>query len=104
MPSLPDEAAMPRLIGAVPFEQNDERQTSDRRMMTGAFARIDREEIDPVPGMATKTLILPSGHPEKDTGLTEVIRQVSGRAFWRVRNQRSICGPSGYSVRSGCRR
>ncbi len=43
-----------RLIGAVLFEQNDERQTSCRYMMVEALARIDAEEIDPILGITTK--------------------------------------------------
>ncbi len=54
MPSLPNEASIPRLIGAVLFEQNDAWQTSSRYMMLEAFARIDTEEIDPIPGMTTE--------------------------------------------------
>jgi len=43
-----------RRIGAVPFEQVDEWQTSGRYMMVEAFARIDTEEIDPSLSIATK--------------------------------------------------
>jgi hypothetical protein len=54
MPSLPNDASIMRLIGAVLFEQNDEWQTSRRSMMVEAFARIDTEEIDPILGITTK--------------------------------------------------
>ena len=43
-----------RLIAAVPFEQNDEWQTSSRYMMVDAFARIDTEEIDSILSITTK--------------------------------------------------
>lgn len=43
-----------RLIGAVPFEQNDEWQTTSRYMMVEAFAQIDKEEIDPILSITTK--------------------------------------------------
>ncbi len=42
------------LIGAVLFEQNDEWQTSSRYMMVEAFARIDKEVIDPIFSNTTK--------------------------------------------------
>ena len=51
---FPKEASIRRMIGAVLFEQNDEWQTSSRSMMVEAFARIDKEEIDPILGMTTK--------------------------------------------------
>jgi putative transposase len=44
---LPNEASIRRLIGAVRFEQNDAWQASSRYMMVEAFARIDKDEIDP---------------------------------------------------------
>lgn len=47
MPSLPNEASIMRMIGAVRFEQNDEWQTSSRYMMVEAFAQIDKEGIAP---------------------------------------------------------
>jgi hypothetical protein len=54
MPSIPNEASIMRLIGAVPFEQNDEWQTSSHYMMVEALARIDTEEIDPMLSITTK--------------------------------------------------
>ena len=54
MPSLPNEASIMRLIGAVLFEANDEWQTSSRYMMVEAFAQIDKEEIDPILSITTK--------------------------------------------------
>jgi len=51
---FPNEASIMRLIGAVLFEQNDEWQTSSRYMMVEAFARIDKEEIDPILSITTK--------------------------------------------------
>ena len=54
MPSLPNEASILRLIGAVLFEQNDEWLTSSRSMMVEAFARIDTKEIDPLLSMTMK--------------------------------------------------
>ena len=54
MPSLPNEASIMRLIGAVLFEQNDEWQTASRYMMVEAFAQIDKEEIDPILSITTK--------------------------------------------------
>ena len=43
-----------RLIGAVLVEKNDEWQTSSRCMIIEPFARIDTEEIDPIPSITTK--------------------------------------------------
>ena len=40
-PHFPNEACIPRLIGAVLFEQNDDWQSQHRSMMDKAFARID---------------------------------------------------------------
>ncbi len=51
---FPSEALILRLIGAVPFEQNDERQTSSRHRMVEVVARTDKEEIDPLPSITTK--------------------------------------------------
>ena len=70
---FPNEASIMRLIGAVLFEQNDEWQTSSRYMMVEAFAQIDKEEIDPILSITTKSrLIMTSGHPEK-------LHQLDGR-------------------------
>lgn len=41
-------------IGAVLCEQNDEWQASSRDVMVEAFARIDKQEIDFIRGIATK--------------------------------------------------
>ena len=46
--SLPNEASIMRLIGAVLFEQNDEWRTARRYMQVEAFAQIDAEETDPI--------------------------------------------------------
>ncbi len=46
---FPNEASILRLIGAVPFERNDEWQTSSRLVMVEAFA-----QIDPLLGIAIK--------------------------------------------------
>ena len=51
---FPNEASIMRLIGAVLFEQNDERLTASRYMMVEAFAQIDKEEIDPILSITTK--------------------------------------------------
>jgi putative transposase len=44
-----------RLIGAMLFEQNDEWQTSSRYMMVEAFAWSDKQEVDPILSITTKT-------------------------------------------------
>ena len=54
LPSIPNEASIMRLIGAVLFEANDDWQTSSRYMMVEAFAQIDKEEIDPILSITTK--------------------------------------------------
>lgn len=54
-PSLPNESSIMRLIGAVLFEQNDEWQTSSRYMTVEACAQIDKEDIDPILSITTKT-------------------------------------------------
>ena len=53
-PSIPNEASIMRLIGALLFEQNDEWQTSSRYMMVEALAQIDKEAIDPILSITTK--------------------------------------------------
>lgn len=40
--------------GSLLFEQNDEWQTSSRYMLVEAFAQIDKEEVDPIPGITMK--------------------------------------------------
>lgn len=52
---FPNEASIMCLIGAVPFEQSGEWQTSSRYMMVEAFAQIDKEEIDPILSITTKS-------------------------------------------------
>ena len=52
-PSLPNQASITRLIGAVLLEQNDEWQTRNRYMMVDAFARIDHAEPDPILSIST---------------------------------------------------
>ena len=51
---FPNETSIMRLIGAVLFEQNDERQTQNRYMQVEAFAKIDTEEIDPILSITPK--------------------------------------------------
>jgi transposase len=51
-------AMVMRLIGAVLFEQNYEWQTSNRYMMVEAFARIDKEEIDPILSICRATCLI----------------------------------------------
>ena len=43
-----------RLIGAVPFEQNDYRQSQHRYMMVQAFRQIDTAQIDPLLSIITR--------------------------------------------------
>ena len=50
-----NEASSLRLIGTGLFEQNDEWQTLSRYMMVEAFAQIDKEAIDPILSITTKT-------------------------------------------------
>ena len=52
--SLPNEASIMRLVGAVLFEQKDEWQTQNRYMMVEAFAKIDTEETDPILSITTQ--------------------------------------------------
>ena len=85
---FPNEASIMRLIGAVLFEQNDEWQTSSRYMMVEAFAQIDKEEIDPILSITTKSrLIMTSGHPENYTSLTDATHRLDG--WGRARPVRS---------------
>ncbi|TRD19863.1 transposase, partial [Palleronia caenipelagi] len=53
-PSLPNEASIIRLIGAVLFEQNDEWQTASRYMQVEAFTQIDHEQTDPILSITTQ--------------------------------------------------
>jgi len=46
-----NEALIARPVGAGPFEQNDEWQTDSRYIEVEAFAKIDREETDPIPSI-----------------------------------------------------
>ena len=83
-----------RLIGAVLFEQNDEWQTSSRYMMVEAFAQIDKEEIDPILSITTKSrLIMTSGHPENYTSLTDAtpIRCGDMRPFRQIASTSKRC-------------
>lgn len=50
---FPDEASIPRPIGAVLSDRNAERQTSSRHRMVEPFARIDAA-IDPILGITPK--------------------------------------------------
>jgi len=56
-PSLPNEASITRLIGAVLFEQNDEWQTARRSMQVEAFAQIDNEETNPILSITTQAAL-----------------------------------------------
>lgn len=51
---FPNEDSILRLIGAVPFEQNDEWQTSSRATIIKTLARFDTREIDPILFISTK--------------------------------------------------
>ena len=51
---FPNEEAIIRLIGAVPFEQNDEWLGQHRYMQIEAFAQIDAIERDPLLSIATQ--------------------------------------------------
>jgi transposase-like protein len=51
---FPNEASISRPIGAVLFEQNDERQTQHRYMQVEALAQIDAADTDPIPSIATQ--------------------------------------------------
>lgn len=99
-----------RPIDAVPFEQNDEWQTSSRHMMVEALAQIDKEGIDPHSQHHHKGRpIMTSGHPANYTTLTDVTagkgldalkKRFSGLA--RPRCSRKVL-PS-YSIRNRPRR
>jgi transposase-like protein len=51
---FPNEASIMFLTSVVLFEKNDEWQTSSSCMIVGAFAQIDKEEIDPLFSITTK--------------------------------------------------
>ena len=51
---FPNENSIIRLIGAVLFEQNDDRQSQQRCMMVEAFGQIDTAQIDPLPSLTTQ--------------------------------------------------
>jgi putative transposase len=52
--SIPNEVSILRLIGAVLFEQNDDRQSQHRYMMVEAFSQIDTAQIDPLLSVTTQ--------------------------------------------------
>lgn len=49
-----NEVSVTRLIGAVPFEKDDDGQTASRDMMVEAFAEIDAETMDSILGPSTQ--------------------------------------------------
>ena len=69
---FPNDASNMRLIGAVLFEQNEERQTSSRYMMVEAFAQIDKEEVAPFPSSQRKP-------PDHALRPPEKLHQLGGR-------------------------
>ncbi len=52
--SLPNEASIARLIGAVLFEQNDEWQARHRYMQVEAFSQTDATQTDPILSIQTQ--------------------------------------------------
>ena len=56
IPSVPNDASIMRLIGAVLHEQNDKWRTSSRCMLVESFAQIDTEEIGRILGTTTKAV------------------------------------------------
>ncbi len=52
--SLPNEASITRLIGAVLFEQNDEWQTQHRYMQLKAFSQSNAAQTDPILSVHTQ--------------------------------------------------
>jgi len=52
--SLPNEASIARLIGAVLFERNDERAPQHRYMQVEPFSKIDTAEVDPILSITTE--------------------------------------------------
>ncbi len=51
-----DGASITRLIGAVRFEQNDERQTHERQMTVDAFVCIDAVKQAPILSISTEAI------------------------------------------------
>ncbi len=51
---FPNKDSIPRLIGAVLFEKNDDWQSQHRCMMLKTFSQIDTAQIDPLPSMTTQ--------------------------------------------------
>ena len=51
---FPNEEPIIRLLGAVLFEQNDERQSQHRYMPVEAFAQIDMAQVDPLQSITTQ--------------------------------------------------
>ena len=52
--TFPSEASITRLIGAVLFEQIDERQTQHRYMQVETFSQIDAAQTDANLGIPTQ--------------------------------------------------
>ena len=63
---FPNEDSIIRLIGAVPFKQNDDWQSQNCYMMVNAFSQIDTAQIDPLPGISTQVAspMFTNAHPE----------------------------------------
>ena len=53
---FPYEESILRLIGAVPFEQNDDWQSQHRYMRVEAFGQIDTAQIDPLVSITTQAV------------------------------------------------
>ena len=51
---FPNKDSIIRLIGAGPFEQNDNRQSQHRYMMGEAFSQIDAAQTDPLLRITTQ--------------------------------------------------
>ena len=54
MSSFPNEDSILRLIGAILFEQNADRQSQHRYMPVEAFSQIDTAQIDPLLSITTQ--------------------------------------------------